>query len=174
MKRNNYIILLFLLLLTITGCKKKQESDDIIIRKPQTQVHKGPASMAGEDREANVKWLGSVYHITIARRADSTQTVADNGSQKTYDNRVTLRILRKDGSTFMDKTFTQKDFTERVSQDYPKGSVLLSLFYDKVEGDNLCFVASIGLPDALSDEYVPLQVKVNRMGSISVSKMQEQ
>lgn len=169
------ILILLLAVLTIAGCKKKQESDDIIIRKPQlTQPKKGPTAMAGDNRQTMVKWLGTEYTVSVERHPDSTLAVCDNGQTKTYDNRVRLRVLRKDGSAFIDRTYTQKDFTDRVSGNYPKGSALLSVYLDKAEGDNLCFIATIGLPDALSDEYVPLQVKISRMGAMSVSKMQEE
>lgn len=47
---------------------------------------------------------------------------------------------------------------------------LLGIVYVKAEGDYLYFAASVGSPDVTSDEYVPLVLKISRMGSISISK----
>lgn len=48
---------------------------------------------------------------------------------------------------------------------------LLGIVYVKAEGDYLYFAASVGSPDVTSDEYVPLVLKISRMGSISISRM---
>ena len=45
---------------------------------------------------------------------------------------------------------------------------LLGIVYVKAEGDYLYFAASVGSPDVTSDEYVPLVLKISRMGSISI------
>ena len=49
---------------------------------------------------------------------------------------------------------------------------LLGIVFDKAEGDNLCFAASVGSPDITSDEYLPLVLKISRMGAVSISKDQ--
>ena len=41
---------------------------------------------------------------------------------------------------------------------------------DRAEGDNLLFAASVGSPDKMSDEYIPLLLKVSRQGKVSISK----
>lgn len=174
MFKDNHILLLLVLVLTLGGCKKKQESNDIIIRKPQmaqTAKKAGPMALPAEERQQVVSWLGTQYTVTIKRKADKELPLCDNGTTKAYDNRVYISVMRKDGTTFYSHSFTRKDFTSRVSLPYPKGSALLSVYLDKAEGDNLLFVASIGLPDALSDEYIPLRLKLSRMGSVSVEKM---
>ena len=38
--------------------------------------------------------------------------------------------------------------------------------------NNLCFAASVGSPDVMSDEYLPLVVKISKMGEVSISKDQ--
>ena len=40
----------------------------------------------------------------------------------------------------------------------------------KANSDNLVFAASVGNPDASSDEYVPLVLKISPNGTLSISK----
>ena len=47
---------------------------------------------------------------------------------------------------------------------------MLGLVYVQAEGNNLVFAGSVGSPDVTSDEYVPLVVKISRMGAGSVGK----
>ena len=49
-------------------------------------------------------------------------------------------------------------------------SALLGIVFDKAEGDNLVFAASVGSPDRMSDEYVPLVLKISRFGDVRISK----
>ena len=49
---------------------------------------------------------------------------------------------------------------------------LLGIVFDKAEGNNLCFAASVGSPDITSDEYLPLVLRISRMGAVSISNDQ--
>ena len=57
-----------------------------------------------------------------------------------------------------------------MTESYMKKSALLGIVVDKVDGDNLRFAASVGSPDVLSDEYMPLILTLTRMGSVSITK----
>ena len=46
----------------------------------------------------------------------------------------------------------------------------LGIVFVEADGDNLSFAASVGSPDITSDEYVPLKVKISRMGAVSMGK----
>ena len=48
--------------------------------------------------------------------------------------------------------------------------MLLGIVLDRAEGDNLIFAASVGSPDALSDEYIPILLTVSRMGDVSIKR----
>lgn len=41
---------------------------------------------------------------------------------------------------------------------------------EKADGDNLKFAASVGAPDVLSDDYVPMIITVSRTGGVSIEK----
>ena len=47
---------------------------------------------------------------------------------------------------------------------------MLGVVFNKADGDNLLFAASIGSPDRLSDEYIPMIVTLSRMGNLSIKK----
>ena len=51
-----------------------------------------------------------------------------------------------------------------------KNSVLLGIVLDKADADNIYLAASVGSPEKSSDEFVPLVVKVSRMGKVTISK----
>ena len=89
---------------------------------------------------------------------------------KYYDNRISVKVLRSDGTEFFSRTFTKKDFTSYIDKHTQDMGALLGIVYVKAEGDYLYFAASVGSPDVTSDEYVPLVLKISRMGSISISK----
>ena len=47
---------------------------------------------------------------------------------------------------------------------------LLGIVFDRAEGASLWFAASVGSPDKMSDEYVPLLLKISRGGGISIAR----
>ena len=48
--------------------------------------------------------------------------------------------------------------------------MLLGIVLDRADGDNLIFAASVGSPDAMSDEYIPMLLTVSRMGDVSIKR----
>ncbi len=52
--------------------------------------------------------------------------------------------------------------------DADKTTALLGVVFDKVDGDHLIFAASVGSPDKISDEFIPLVLKVSKSGSLSM------
>ena len=90
--------------------------------------------------------------------------------QKFFDNRVKVRIIRKDGTDFFNKTFSKSNFLSYLSSSLGKNGALLGVVFDRAEGDYVYFAASIGSPDKSSDEYVPLIVRVSRFGDVYISK----
>ena len=41
---------------------------------------------------------------------------------------------------------------------------------DHAEGDNIVFAASVGSPDKMSDNYVPLVLKISRVGGVTIAR----
>lgn len=168
------LILPCLAVLTLaTGCKEKQPKDnDIIIPAPKKEVKKGPKQMTQTRQEVSKDWLGNTYDITILRMVDKTlPLVKDETGQEYYDNRITVEIKRADGSMFFSHEYLKGEFESRLSSsDKIPTIAMLGVVFDKIDNDRLVFAASIGSPDALSDEYVPFTLTIDRNGSVTIKQ----
>lgn len=173
MKRN-YLAIAFVagcLTVGLVSCKEKKVQTDIITTKPVVEKAKPTQVMGDYEQTVPVDWVGSTYQVVTRRAADKSLPVIDEGQgEKFYDNRITVRIVRKDGSEFFAKTFTKDDFASCVSASYRRNSALLGIVFDKAETDHLVFAASVGSPDQSSDDYVPLLLRISRYGDVSMSK----
>ena len=81
-----------------------------------------------------------------------------------------VQILRQDGSSFYERTLTKDDFREYTDNQYGKDGALIGFMFDRAEGNKLYFGASVGSPDPKSDEYVPLDVTIDNMSRMRISK----
>ena len=157
--------------ITIVSCKEKKTSEHIITTKPVEEAKKPTQEIGNYDMTTPVDWVGSTYQVVVERKADHSLPLADDGQgNKYFDNRISLKILRKDGSVFFSRVFTKDDFSRYVDALYQKNSALLGIVLDRAETDHLIFAASVGSPDKMSDEYVPLVMKISRFGDVSISK----
>ena len=165
------LIVAALATITIVSCKEKKTSEHIITTKPVEEAKKPTQEIGNYDMTTPVDWVGSTYQVVVERKADHSLPLADDGQgNKYYDNRISLKILRKDGSVFFSRVFTKDDFSRYVDALYQKNSALLGIVLDRAETDHLIFAASVGSPDKMSDEYVPLVMKISRFGDVSISK----
>ena len=170
MNRLSAATLMVLAVLAIGACKEKKRDYIFVTHKPIVVKSKKPKSMGDMSQSREVSWLGQTYRLTMSLRSDASLPLASDGEQKYYDNRITLRILRSDGSVFFDRTFTKADFKPYVNGHYYDDGALLGIVFDKVEGNTLTFAASVGSPDKSSDEFVPLVLKVSNTGSVSIKE----
>ena len=158
------------LLAAATGCKKEKEQQVIIIKKPKAVKAEKPQSMGNLERSTDVTWMGGRYTVEIQRTAVDSLPLATDGAKRYYDNSVTVRIVRADGSTFFTRKFLKSDFKSYVDASYYDNGALLGIAFEKAQGKQLFLGASVGSPDRASDEYVPLIVKVDNFGNYSVEK----
>ena len=175
MKTKNSITKAFLLsvacaALALASCTEKPQSKDIITKKPVKAAPKPTQDMGDYRQERSVEWLGGKYGVSVERKADKSLGLAlDESGNKYFDNRITLTIKRSDGSEFFNRTFSKADFASYVGEEYRDGA-LLGIVFDHVDGDNIYFAASVGSPDRMSDNYVPLVLKISRVGGVSILK----
>lgn len=165
--------ILFMLFITasIISCGGKKDKGDIIAPKPVEHHSNTILSMQGYQSTSMQSWAGSTYKISLKRYVDkSLPTTKDENDQKYYDNKIDLVISHSDGSTFFKKTFTKSDFSQYLDKSVTSEGALLGVVFDKIEGDNLIFGASVGSPDKTSDEYIPMVVKISKSGSLSITK----
>ena len=160
MKRIDYILIGLLAISSLTACTEKKKSNIIIAPKPVAKVvNKATQKMSDYEQTREADWVGSHYKVVVKRSSDKELPVLQlDENTKYYDNRISVKVLRSDGST---------SYIDKHTQDM---GALLGIVYVKAEGDYLYFAASVGSPDVTSDEYVPLVLKISRMGSISISK----
>src|SRR5574344_409229 len=169
-----YCTLIFATALVMVSCgNKNKDNVTIITQKPQKTVQKDPLIVGNYSQKREIKWLNKTYKILVERKADTKlDIVTDENGTKFYDNEITVRILRSDDTEFYSRKFTKDDFKDCVDKNFAKHSVLLGIVYYEIDGNNLRFAASFGAPDKMSDEYVPLSVRISNMGTTKIGKDQ--
>lgn len=170
MKTNKLTLLIVgCLALTMVACSGKKKSDDIITKPVEQPKPQGPVRLQPYTDSRDVSWIGRSYHLEINRQStDSLPMVKDEYGQQFVDNYITLVVSREDGSKFYSHRFTKKDFDKYLDDDYRNTGILEGLVFDKAEGDWLEFAASVSHPQ--TDEYIPLIVRLSRMGEISIKR----
>lgn len=168
MKKIQLLAALLMAVLAIS-CGKKKESKDIIVPTAEVVKPKAPISMQPYSQQQEVAWLDKSYQVFINRVADdSLRMVQDENGQKFVDNRITLRVVRADGSVFFKKVFTKATFDAQLDDDYRQTGILEGLVFDKVDGNNLVFAGSVSHPQ--TDEYIPLVVTVSNFGNVTIKR----
>lgn len=153
----------------MAGCGGKKTNDNIITEKMEKAKPAAPIRMQEYEQTKDIEWLGKSYRCEIQRIPDdSLALVKDETGQEFVDNRITLTILRNDGSVFFSKSFTKTNFDTNLDDDYRKTGILEGLVFDRVDGSTLVFAASVSHPQ--TDEYIPLVMRVSRMGDMSIAR----
>ncbi len=161
MKKIECIVAAVLISGLIISCGENKKTNDIITHIQEIKPTKKSVQKIGDyEQNRTVDWHGSVYSISIERKADTSLPAVDDGTgNKYYDNSITLRVTGKDGIDVLKRVFTKQDFAKYVGEDYLKNNVLLGVVFDRVDNDYMYFAASVGAPDKMSDEYIPLVVR---------------
>ncbi len=171
MKRFLGITTLALSLVLFVSCKEKK-SDTIIITKKKSEKPATPKTqkMGDYSQTQKVDWEGNKYTIETTLRADSTLDLATDGVTDYFDNRITIRIVRADGSEFFKRVFTKSFFKDYVDKNNYSHGALLGIVFVKVYENKLVFAASVGNPDKSSDEYTPMVLQIDKYGDASLIK----
>ena len=163
------LVIVLLTALLVVSCAKKKQSDDIIVPRTETPKPQGPIRMQPYDQTKDIVWLEKNYQVAIKREADdSLKMVEDEMGQKFVDNRITLRIIRSDGSVYFSRTFTKAAFDAQLDDDYRQTGILEGIVFDQVDGHNLVFAGSVSHPQ--TDEYIPLVITVSNFGDVSIKR----
>ena len=169
MKKLIQLTMIGLAVVLTTGCAKKKQHDDIIVRTVEAPKPQGPIKMQPYSQKKGIQWLGRDYQVIIDRVADdSLRMVKDETGQTFVDNRITVRVIRADGSSFFTHTFTKAAFDGQLDDDYRKTGILEGIVFDKIDGNNLVFAGSVSHPQ--TDEYIPLVVTVSNFGDVSIKR----
>ena len=169
MKQISIIALACVVLTLLSACGGKKKSEDIITTKVEQVKPKDPIAMQEYTDERDVEWIGKNYHVAIHRHSsDSLPMVKDEIGQKYIDNVFTLAVSRTDGSIFFSRSFTKSSLNSYLDDDFRNTGIFEGLVFDKVDGDWLVFAASVGHPQ--TDEYIPLVIRLSRMGELDIKR----
>jgi len=171
MNYKSVMALAFVGLIT-ASCGKKKQHDDIIVQETEAPQPQAPIRMQDYKDVKDVQWLGKQYQVEVTRTAsDSLAMVKDETGQQFVDNRIVLKVIRQDGTVFCTKTFTKSAFNACLDDDYRKTGILEGFVFDKAEGNQLFFAASVCHPQ--TDEYIPMVVTVSNFGEVGIAKDQQ-
>ena len=169
MTKSLFMVIATGMLLSLAACGEKKKSTDIITQRVEKVTPQTPERMQEYNDSRDVAWIGKQYKVTVHRQpADSLSMVKDETGQKFIDNIISVSVTRADGSVFFSRKFTKSDFLQYLDDDYSKTGILEGLVFDKAEGDFLEFAASVCHPH--TDEYIPLVVKLSRMGQVTIQR----
>ncbi|MBQ7683814.1 MAG: DUF4738 domain-containing protein, partial [Bacteroidaceae bacterium] len=161
-------MMLLAALMTASACQEKKQTGDIITASYTPQQPQAPIALPADSQTVDVQWKGSPYVVRIVRTPVDSLLVTDDGGQEYYDNAVRLSVKRQDGSVLFSKTFTKNTFASYVQNPFRRMGVLGGIQFDEVSGQNLKFSVVIGLPDALDDVYVPLEMTIDSQGGLGI------
>lgn len=156
-------------IMMLGACKEKKKQEDIITTKYVPKRPQAPIAMNDEHLSDTVRWKNAVYYVKIDRTAsDSLPMLSDEIGQKYKDNYVTLTVLRSDQSVFFSKKFSKNNFVSYLNADYKRNGLLSSMRFNEVDDGELEFSVAIARPDALDDEYLPLELTINAQQGIAI------
>ena len=169
MTKSLFMVIATGVLLSLVACSEKNKSTDIITQRVETVKPQGPERMQEYNDSRDVAWIGKQYKVNVHRQpGDSLPMVKDETGQKYVDNIISVSVMRADGSKFYSHQFTKADFLQYLDDDYSKTGILEGLVFDKADGDWLEFAASVSHPH--TDEYIPLVVRLSRMGQLTIQR----
>ena len=161
-------------LFMMTGCKSDEknaeEEKKRIFQIEKIDENTGLQQMQVSQIQQEITCNGKKYQFSVLREPakDLPQVKSDMGLF--LDNRITVKILRENGSKLFEKVFTKKDFAEYLTEEYLSHSVLEGLVFDDVstsEKNVLTLVASVSYP--MTDLYTPFSIVVSETGKMTLS-----
>ena len=172
MRKSFNFLWLVLLCLCLSACKKQQKSDIILVDQPAPVQPRQTERVGDFEQTYDVQWNNHTYRVFVSRQADESLPLAKEGDQSYYDNRLQLRISSLDGTVLYENTFQKSDFNAFLPDAFKKNSVLLGLAYDRSDSQYLYFLTSVGSPDPSSEEYVPITLRIDRNGQMTLNRAQ--
>lgn len=170
MKQTLIYVFLAIGTMMLGACKERKQTSDVIITdRYEPKQLQAPIRMADDNQVDMVTWQGHPYQVEISRTADdSLPMLKDDNGQEYVDNSIELSIKRQDGSSFFQQTFTKGTFAAYLEEPFRKSGQLASIHFDEVDNSAMEFVVVVCLPGAVDDLYVPLELTVDRQGSVKI------
>lgn len=169
MKRFLYLISCCILIVCSAcgGGNKKTEEKSLLLIHDSVDA-RGLQRMQVSKAEVDIKFKGKDYHSFISRTPDEElPTVKDENGNKFVDNKIQLRLTRGNEQIF-NMTFTKKNFTSIVGEDFLSKSILEGMVYNKTTPQGFVYAASVCYPQ--TDLYVPLSITITADGKMTMAK----
>ncbi len=173
--RNHLLATIALLALLFCSCEEKKETRTIITKMEKPKVSAETKAMPEEESTKRFEWGDVYYEARLSRSADKElPIVTDADGDKYYDNAIALTIAGPSGNV-VEKVFRKDDFSDYINSNYikPSRSVLVNLIFTEIEGSNAVFVATVGSPDVMDDEFMLVRVLVSKSGTIRMDRVEE-
>ncbi len=154
----------------LAACSKKEvKQARMVVPKPQDELPVGIQHLEEQVLSQAVDWQGKSYVVNFSRQIDRDKPLIDDGEGvKYYDNSITVRVDRQDGSTFFTHTYTKNDFARFADADAMKRRTLYNISVFGVKPEALSLLACVSAPDESSDDFQLLEVRISPDGSTSV------
>lgn len=160
--------------MALTSCKNKTQDDNIIVDKVVTKKIVATQRMEDSEQNGSFQWIkGADYRYNILRSASDSLARVVNHDIPYNDNSITLTVKRTDGSVFFTKSFTKENFSPVLPKQFMESGVLLGMNFEKVVGNEVFFVVSVGSPDENNEEFCYAQMVLDNLGNTRAEKYNE-
>ena len=161
-------------LAALSACKDKPKDENIVVEKVVEKPAPSVQSMSAESQNGAVTWIGGAkYTYSISRTSSDSLQVVENHGLVYHDNTIHLSVKRSDGSLFFEKTFSKANFAPMLPKQFMDYGVLLGMAFDKVEGNELHFVVSVGSPDENYEEFYCVTMVLDNYGKTKAAAYAE-
>ncbi len=168
-------IMAVLLMGMLTGCgsnkKDSKEETQRMFQLESVDENTGLQRMQVSRVNQEISCRGKKYKLSVERTPDEKLPHVKSNMGLFVDNSIKVRIIRDNGTSLFEKTFTKNDFAGSLSAKYLKHSVLEGLVFDDVrtaENKEITLAASVSYP--MTDLYIPFILVVSQDGKLSISK----
>ena len=165
-------VLAALLVVVCISCSKKEEKPRrIVVDPPEEEQPIGTQKQDDQLQSENVQWLGKTYVVNIIRKADESLPLVNDGTGvEYYDNRITVTVVRQDGSTFFERAYTKTDFSPFVEPATLKFRSLYTISLYEVTDNAISLVACVGSPDISSDDFQLIEIRITPDGATTMKR----
>lgn len=172
-----FLVVSCLALLTLASCGKKNKTEETETPTSLAATTTGGIneSTTPLDRTDTLRMGGHVFEIRTNRQTDkSLPKVKDENDVEFYDNKVEVRIVC-DGQETFSRTFTKKDFAEKLSNADVSHDVLqgMALDRDQTTASTIVLGAQLGQP-GLDGEGPAFSVAITSGGSVTIQSVSNQ
>ncbi len=168
-------IVLLLAVATFFSCHEKKTTRTITTKIEVPVVNTETQSLPSLTTNKHFSWGDTSCDATITRHPDhNLAIVSDTDGNHYYDNVIRLTLVSS-GKKLLDREFHASDFKRYIDNSFlnPARSSLLNIGFSEVENGEAVFIATVGSPDDMDDEYMIVQVRVSPQGQVSFARVEE-